>query len=1138
MRISRICSVAATLLAASGIVAASMAGCGTTPPNLANVSLRQSQKTDFVCITVNGANGLPVNPYTPLPPSQCAPVPANVAGQPLENHLYALVTQPTVGAIAVVDLTAGAVVDVDKATPGVDFVPVGAIPTDVAVSPLGQRTFVSSADPTRPALYAIDNTRLLGNGNQLVNGTPLGPALKLTDLPACALPQPPLALAIVPTASPLSALTGDAGAGGDAGVAGDAGAAADDHYALVALLGPSSQGPAAIVTVDPQALAATAPGTLPACTSLGVVLGGVVLSTQGLPASLPSSTPWPDGVVYADAGVSVPVPGCFELDDGGAAAGDDGGQDGGGQDDAGTSGSPSTLPFGPPHPPSIAMRSDIPILYVGDSVRPIIHAFDLRDPVHPVEMDPLLATSVVNPGARVSVGALAVSPPTRDFKTYLYAVDASGGTLMVYDVTDPIASPHTPLLRPHPELTPLAPPDRLSFAGPVATVGFAQHDWALPSQVDPNHYLQYTGLLCNPNPKAHPDAGVFADNGAYYRVDEATLIQSMDTQGGTIESFPARLRGVFAFATLSNGTVVTIDVDDWDAPCRRPDPLAIGAVTGPDGVTYDAGVPGSLAVPEPAAGPGDLDPYHAPVTYNAAIGDVAAVTLEQFFPVSAPNRQRSAFLLRNDPVTGLHLPNVLGAPQLFNVNGAPVAVALNGSSSLLLPTPLPAGFIDPTYVTSPAEPNPNGRGAYTSPTAGIASDAGILETTLGGVLVPGSPNTAAVGVRVSLDDPTAHQDQDWTVTYEGALPTVNGILADIASTQPPTDPAPYQTLTFSAPGARFCSRGIEDWTVGQARADRMLGALATAFGGTAPTGLDEPSLPTWTADYVEIVDDLLPNTDPYWAQPSSTENDCWDGDLADPPSFTSAVSPQAQNRYNFCFANYGAASTDDSFLSRDYPILQANDDSLVVGRFQWMDDTERTTGRIIVGADPVNATYLRPLRCCFHHAATFKVRTGGEWVAVGSVVGLLHQVVKESDGSCRPSCEPGAELLNARSFDVPWSSAPACVPPTVPPNLDRDGPLAMRNPMFSYITWGACGPAPAGVHDHTLTARDLAWKFSMRGGFSPLTIPLVSPTVGGGVNPQSMRFIPSLGQMAVVDSESQGLILIDLNLVAVAHNYF
>ena len=60
----------------------------------------------------------------------------------------------------------------------------------------------------------------------------------------------------------------------------------------------------------------------------------------------------------------------------------------------------------------------------------------------------------------------------------------------------------------------------------------------------------------------------------------------------------------------------------------------------------------------------------------------------------------------------------------------------------------------------------------------------------------------------------------------------------------------------------------------------------------------------------------------------------------------------------------------------------------------------------------------------------------------------------------------------------------------------------------------------------------------MRGGFSPLTIPLTGNTAAA-VIPQSMRFIASLGQLAVVDGAQQGLVLIDLNTVNFAHNpYF
>lgn len=311
-----------------------------------------------------------------------------------------------------------------------------------------------------------------------------------------------------------------------------------------------------------------------------------------------------------------------------------------------------------------------------------------------------------------------------------------------------------------------------------------------------------------------------------------------------------------------------------------------------------------------------------------------------------------------------------------------------------------------------------------------------------------------------------------------------------------------------------------------------------------------PSLPLWTADYVEIEDDLLAATDEYWQEP----DECWVDDLQGPTGGQD-VKALAANRYNACTQRFGAnASTDaDSHLWRDLPILHARDDSLEVGRFAWYDTdpnggavAEQTTNRTIVGADPSNKPFLAITRCCFHHQASFKVRTGGEWVAVGSNVGLLHHVKADASGACVLSCNPGDALLNARSFDIPWwqdgtNCSSACEltgdPNCPPPTFDRNSPLAMRNPMFSYVVWGGCGP-PNGYGDHTLTGRDLAWRFSINGSFSPQTLSLTTATTGTSVSPQSMRFIPSFGQLAVVDGEAQGLVLIDLNLVAAVHNYY
>jgi hypothetical protein len=779
-----------------------------------------------------------------------------------------------------------------------------------------------------------------------------------------------------------------------------------------------------------------------------------------------------------------------------------------------------------------------------------------------------------------------LSPPTRDYRRYLYALDSKVGTVMVFDVTDPTSKARVPMRRPHPELNPFLPPDRLAFSAPVATMAFVEHDWPLPSPAEgttPVH--QYSGLLCNPNANAHPDPNTFNDKGAYFRADLAGSIES----SGTVAGFPARLRGIFAFVTLSNGTIVVLDVDDWDAPCRRPDPMSAEPIV-PDpiqsGVTYQGpmnGLMGVLDVPQPAPSDGtDIDPYHAPLSYTGNIPESAGTTLEAFFPVSVPHRMRSNFLLRNDPSSGLHVPNLIAPVLLFDVNGAPLATTgtPGQANPLMLPAPLPPGFADPSRTQNPTEPNPGSRQTASVGSLALALAAAQHAGAIGSPLMPG-PNAAPPDIRISFDDPTAHIDQDWVITYEGPLPTVNGVTVDVASFDD------YQTLTLAsgneppdggqqAASLGFCSRGIEDWDIGKQRANGLLQAIGQAnqalsggdAGAQGPAGLlpmpgagasGDPSLPQWTSDYVELADDLLSNTDLYWTIPSvvggTPQNDCWDGSLADDPSNTQSSSPLAQDRYNACMQTFGPQSDADTHYARDLPILEAYDNRLVVGRFGWWPSapsgdggaiavSEDPRNRLVVGPDDRNKPFLRLARCCFHHQSTFKVRTGGEWVANGSVSGLLHHVVarigEQSDpstGRCVSSCDPADALKNARAFDVPWSTpAAGCAPAALPATLDRNSPLAFRNPMYSFVIWSGCTPLVA--NDHTEVTRDTQWRFSLRGGFSPLTVSITQGTTSA-VSPQSMRFINSLGQLAVVDGSQQGLVLIDLNSLAFAHNpYF
>jgi hypothetical protein len=323
---------------------------------------------------------------------------------------------------------------------------------------------------------------------------------------------------------------------------------------------------------------------------------------------------------------------------------------------------------------------------------------------------------------------------------------------------------------------------------------------------------------------------------------------------------------------------------------------------------------------------------------------------------------------------------------------------------------------------------------------------------------------------------------------------------------------------------------------------------------TLPTGGGLPpnlSLANWTGDYIQITDDLLPSTDPYWTVASGDGLTCWDGtNLAGNPGATAGL---AQQRYNAC--DHTFQTTGDSgynvntVFSRDFPIIEAFDDQLVLGRFYWpptvqsgtttVDVVESNTNRIIVGPDPGNVASLKFAQCCFHSLAGFSVRGGGEWIAAGSGVGFLHHVETDpKTGRCVPSTDPRLALLNGRSFDIPWaqfsaSDPKSCnnAPVTTPPT--RDSILAMRNPMFSYVTWSGCG-MPTTVFDHTTTVRDDFWRFAISGSFVPLTVSLTQGT-NVPVSPQSMLFISPLQQLAVVDGAQQGLVVIDLNSLGFAH---
>ncbi|HVJ90956.1 MAG TPA: hypothetical protein VM580_14230, partial [Labilithrix sp.] len=983
----------------------------------------------------------------------------------LPNQLFALVTQTTRGEVAVVNLSSGAIIDESHTVPGLNFLPVGANPTDIATTPDGRMAFVSAAEPNKFAIYGIPGERILGDQRAVTFGLqpdPERPA-ELSSWPVCVLPQRPGSLTVVPRRSlgsiPTDAGAQDAGAE-DAGTE-DAGAATAEStppYELVAVLPGDRTRAAKIVTIDPRPFLRASqrgqqefglepklvPGELQPCP---ITAAMELVGESAVPASFEPGPVWGDGVQWVDGGVDLScetpekpsvcglrpckcrptIESDAGVDDAGACAPDVGPPQ------------PSevALELGPLDPPQpVAIARDDQTLYVADTGVPLIHVVDLSVPGAPRELPPLVVSSLVDPSRTVSIRELAISPATREYKRYLYAVDRKEGSIAVFDVTDPAHADRNPMRRPHPELNPFQPPDRIAFVAPVVAIAFARHDFPVTRFEGAPLTNAKTGVLCNPNPNVN--AARFpqteAEFGAQYRADS----RNVDVGLG-----PARLRGVFAFATLSNGQIVTIDVDDWDAPCRRPVDLTESAPL--------AHVP---AQPAPS-GPEDVDPYHAPTPAEGS------TTGEVFFPVVMPHRPRSTYFLRDD-TAGRRVPFMASSPTISSIGAVPPPLFGAGSEA----TPR----LRPTSLSRNGD----------------------------------AEGTTDVGVRFSLDTPEVHFDQDWSVTYEGTLPGFEGLPATVSTTDG------YSSLVLSQPQARFCAKGVEDWSVGGERANAITNALAAAGRPGYSERLDRRMV-----DYVQITNELLGPNDPYWQQPDfPAPNGCWPDELN-----SADLAAAARGRYEVCANIFGPFAEQRE--SRDFPILEAYDDHLVLGRFAQIPPNQ---SREVVYSDPSNATTLKMMRCCFQSQVTFNVRTGSQWVTVGSTVGLLSHLTRGDGGRCVPSCEPREALLNSRAPSLPFGAgdfAPF-----------RDSPLALRNPAFSFFVQNG----EAGGSDE-VPARDVSYHFQTRGGYQALVIDIGAQT--RAVNPQSMRFLESLGQIAVVDGASQGLVLLDLRRVRIAREpYF
>jgi hypothetical protein len=1142
------------------VVLGAVASCSRSAEPVPLRTFERAQKLDTICLEVFDAAGVALRPPRPAASqNECTTVPVGMNGTYARFHLFALVTQTIRGEVAVVDLTASGIVDVDHSTPGVNFVPVGALPTDIAAAPDSRITFVASAEPNKWAIYALPSAPPTGRG--VLGDSYAQPIPKLTYWPSCALPQAPSGLLILPRGE-------DPTLGYDLAVVFPGSGRAATKIGII--------DPAPFLVgaqLDPPGGPSIEPGSLAPC-----IVKSAIELTGDVPDSAPLGPEWKDGVAYVDGGLTLPLPPAVTCEDTAADAGTpaaDGGAD---------AGAPATVAI--PRLPGDVPRAvnnarDGQFLYLADEGMPLIHVLDFTKPDAPRELPPLLATSFDNAARRVSVGPLAVSPATRDSKRFLYAVDRIDGSLMVFDVTDVAtgANPRVPMRRPHAELNPFQPADRIAFSSPVSGVSFVRNDWPLFRSQDQSLPAPKTGLLCNPNPNANADLGKqieqpFKDPGAYYRAN-TPLGSGLEVALG-----PQRLRGVFAFVTLGSGQLAIVDVDDWDAPCRRPDPMGI-LTTVENGRTVETlatggdfdpntstpqplrppvfseptldNSPRSLGVsdlaplmPQPTSGD-DLDPYHAPIAFYNSSASVltTGASNEAFFPISAPHRIRSFYMLRRDPLTGVHIPYLPSLAQLRS-KGAPVNTFGPNAvrNPVMLPTysPLP----DPEHVKTPTEPNPRSRDLTKEP-----RDPSVdVQIALDTAHLPLQSSSA--DVRFSWEVPEVHIDQDWTITYEGALPGFDRTAATIVPHGAGSGLDAYSALELQVPNGLLCGKGIVDHDIAMERAV----ILNETFGRAVVDGevlIPAPEhIDRRLGDYVEIVDDILPADHPYWSTAEPTpgagappaEQKCWDD------RFQTATS-----RRDICQSVFGNAG--DESPNRDFPILEAHDDHLVIGGYEYPGgNTTDVQSREVGGKSLGLAPTLQLARCCFHRQARFRVRSGAEWIAVGTATGFLHSITTNDAGRCVPSCRSEDGLLIGRAAAVP-RALDITLPPDLPDNataderaahdtevarvtkrrealkafVQRNSALAMRNPMFSIVMWNAFNiDAATGKLSDATPLRDVQWSFSTRGQFTPYLISLGTRTVA--ISPQSLRFIEPLRQIAVVDASNQGLQLFDLRTLA------
>jgi hypothetical protein len=986
-------------------------------------SLSGSEDAVFVCRDEAGLG----HPYSDCPDRN--------ADDAKNLSVYALVSQTVTDEIAVVNVTRGKVVDVDPARPGFGFLRVGGRPISMASTPGGRATFVATADVGRNGIFALPTSCL--------DAPETGQTERdLTTWPACRLDEAPGEISVMlepfsdapPTAS-AHTLPGDQDCRNDAYDDEDAPTAGNTCQAdlrdegggegrrkLVVALPDSGQ----LAIIDAQQLLNTPAGTFPRC-PIEARVNLQVDVPQGVAQVLP-----------ADLTGNLLEPGmaCSEV----------------------------ATPMAPtpdkrfPQPAGIAVSDKR--LYVADQAAPVVHVLDTSSVCGMTELPPLLPQSLREPGRIVTTRRVAVSPLTPAGQRFAYAIDAEdqpGASVMVFDVS-PGSTDRTPLVRSGSPELPNEKPDRLAIGSSAKDVTFAYRD--IP-YVDPATGVAQFGTACNPDTEADP-----ASPGALART-------TLDFSTG---ARPGLLRGLFGFILLTNGAIAVVDVDDFDAACRRPVTTNTDSLPDFRGCANDLSAePFSVLVDERT---GQRNEYSG--TRRFVTGEVSCRVVQ-------PHRFRGSRFALNDTTVGVRAPSLRDFPRLSVPASAAasdptdrprlLAVPFVGANGTEITTEV---FVGSTRYTTSAS---SGDDAVATSPNDRSSEA--LQTQNSVILPPLEPRSYAAEDTV-------------TVTYEGSYAgdRASGQLG--SSTQ---DGA----IELRDASLSFCGAGVYDVATMKAYAMAELGvadaAQAEVFAGEH-------------ADYVQLTTDFPKATDTYWKE---------------------LAKDKANPTRDSCLTLFGAQDAEPLLPARDFRVEAAFADHLVLTP----RDAGDVTPDLVTKCFPTAQKYrLRTGKhwALVHSAFGFRhdvVAKGDKNQCVRSCDplrkwsrGRVFEISSVNEpGHCRAAGEMG-EPLDLRvgcagELDV------ACVYDQAPDDKTREG-VAPSDPAAACV-FNGLNDRFALYRGRLPSQRDAVFTWRTTGGFTPLVMSLSASTSSSVVAPQSIQFLQQPEHMAVVDGASQGLSLFSLD---------